>query len=324
MTSLLQKITSVKGDVKQLFFHRTDDYVTVVYKQKTIGIIAELNNATDLKLHSNYLVDFPLIIYDEFLAIESDYIPQEFSMLNNIYRSINRDYNIPLIKTPKIVLLGNAVNFASPILAGLHLFHTLERHEINTMKKYGNIALEMRRNDHANEEVHLRPFPDEENSSMSTGEFHFNTHNIVDEVTHYQQKLGSKKFYVKLEDMYLKVWYNLKKNTYILGVQQNAPEYKFNALMRDLTNDSTFLSMKYYNERFHLKYANDVFLFDNAFSRDYITSDDRWLNLNIFKLIAIHNAEDTKTKEEYDEEQLQENIEEDMLRRLMLKFEGVA
>lgn len=57
----------------QLYFRNTQDYISVGYGNGEIGIITDLNNATDLKYHSNYMKDFPIIIYDEFLALESDY-----------------------------------------------------------------------------------------------------------------------------------------------------------------------------------------------------------------------------------------------------------
>src|SRR5699024_8144101 len=57
---------------------RTDFYIVLLYQDKQLGIITDLNQATDLKYQSNYLQDFPIIIYDEFLALEGDYLPDEW------------------------------------------------------------------------------------------------------------------------------------------------------------------------------------------------------------------------------------------------------
>lgn len=50
----------------KLIFRNTQDYIAVGYGEKEIGIITHLNNATDLKYHSNFMKNFPIIIYDEF------------------------------------------------------------------------------------------------------------------------------------------------------------------------------------------------------------------------------------------------------------------
>src|SRR5699024_4137444 len=49
-------------------FIRTQYYVQLNYKDKTIAMISDLNNASELKYFSNYMKNFPIIIYDEFLA----------------------------------------------------------------------------------------------------------------------------------------------------------------------------------------------------------------------------------------------------------------
>src|SRR5699024_8877379 len=66
---------------KDFMFMRTDFYITILYKDKEVGIITDLNQATDLKYHSNYLEDFPIMVYDEFLALEGDYLPDEWERL---------------------------------------------------------------------------------------------------------------------------------------------------------------------------------------------------------------------------------------------------
>src|SRR5699024_9941720 len=106
-------------------------YVSLNYKDRTIAVISDLNNASELKYFSNYLKKFPIIIYDEFLTLQTDYLPDEWERLKTIYQSIDRIEKYPLIHKPKIFYFGNAVNFESPILHGLKIFNILEKHPIN-------------------------------------------------------------------------------------------------------------------------------------------------------------------------------------------------
>ena len=45
-------------------FIRTQYYVSLNYKKRTIAIITDLNSATELKYFSNFLKKFPIMIYD--------------------------------------------------------------------------------------------------------------------------------------------------------------------------------------------------------------------------------------------------------------------
>src|SRR5690625_896194 len=123
-------------DRRDFNFVRSQYYVSLNYKDRTIAVIADMNSATELKNFSNYLKKFPIMIYDEFLALETDYLPDEWARLKTIYESIDRVKSYPLIHKPKIVYLGNAVNFDSPVLHGLKIFNILENHPMNTAKVY--------------------------------------------------------------------------------------------------------------------------------------------------------------------------------------------
>src|SRR5699024_7781700 len=132
-----------------------------LYQQQSIAVISSLNDATELKYSSNFLKKYPIMVYDEFLALQSDYLPDEWERLKTIYESIDRNQEIPLIKKPKIIYLGNAVNFDSPVLHGLKIFNILENHPINTAKIYKyefNVMLEINRNDNANKQRNTRAF----------------------------------------------------------------------------------------------------------------------------------------------------------------------
>ena len=100
---------------KDFTFIRTQYYIEVLYQQQSIAVISSLNDATELKYSSNFLKKYPIMVYDEFLALQNDYLPDEWERLKTIYESIDRNQDIPLIQKPKIIYLGNAVNFDSPV-----------------------------------------------------------------------------------------------------------------------------------------------------------------------------------------------------------------
>ena len=88
---------------KDFTFIRTQYYIEVLYQQQSIAVISSLNDATELKYSSNFLKKYPIMVYDEFLALQSDYLPDEWERLKTIYESIDRNQDIPLIQKPKII-----------------------------------------------------------------------------------------------------------------------------------------------------------------------------------------------------------------------------
>src|SRR5699024_2804073 len=112
-------------------FIRTQYYVSLNYKDQTIAIISDLNNASELKYFSNYIKKFPIIVYDEFLTLETEYLPDEWVRLKTIYEYIDRIEKYPLIVKHKIFYFSNAVNFDSLLFHVLEMFNILENHLIN-------------------------------------------------------------------------------------------------------------------------------------------------------------------------------------------------
>lgn len=307
---------------KDFMFLRTDFYITILYKDKEIGIITDLNQATDLKYHSNYLEDFPILVYDEFLALEGDYLPDEWERLKTIYSSVNRkdETEIPLIKFPKILYLGNAVNFSSPILANLDMFNILEKHKMNTKKKYDNIMLEVNKNDNANEERNLRAFKEEEDE-MTKAEFRVNAYNIITEKVRQQLKTNARFIIVKLRDNYLKITFNTENNLILLSILNYSNTYNFNLLLKDNTKESFFLKENYFDENHVKKYIKGVYLFDNAYTKDYITHGFYELNtLKITKIITKYLSHNKMTNFEIKEEQYKDNYVEQTKKSLFNQF----
>ena len=307
-------------------FIRTQYYVSLNYKKRTIAIITDLNSATELKYFSNFLKKFPIMVYDEFLAIESDYLSDEWIRLQTIYESIDRVEEYPLIYKPKIFYLGNAVNFESPILHGLEIFNILERHPLNTMKIYKydfNIALEINRNENTNELRNTRAFGSK-NDSMSTAQFQTNDFLIATENDKNHIKINPRTIFIKLKDDYLKIWFNPDDLTTILSIETTITKdhYDYNQQLKDNTVSSIYLNESYYNENHIKKYDRGFYLFENNFSKNTITSENNNLNwIRINKIIREYMRKDNQQNEiESKEQQFKDNYIEQTKRGLLKKL----
>lgn len=314
-------------DRRDFNFIRSQYYVSLNYKDKTIAIISDLNSATELKYFSNYLKKFPIMIYDEFLALQSDYLPDEWERLKTIYESIDRIEKYPLIHKPKIFYFGNAVNFDSPILHGLKIFNILEKHPINTAKIYKydfHIMLEINRNENANQRRNTRAFGSE-NDAMTTAEFETNNYNIATDHDRDHIRKNPRFIYIKLKDNYLKIWFNRDTLKTILSIESRIDEpYLYNLQLKDNKEHSTYLNEKYFDDDHIKRIDRGDYLFENNFSKNYITSDFNGLNrLKINKIIREFLRDDDENKEiESKEKQFQENYIEQTKRGLMKKLWG--
>ena len=314
-------------DRKDFNFIRQQYYVTLNYKDKTIALISDLNNATELKYFSNYLKKFPIMVYDEFIALETDYLPDEWNRLKTIYQSIDRMESYPLIHKPKIFYFGNAENFESPILHGLKIFNILENHKINTAKIYHyefNVMLEINRNDNANEQRNTRAFGSNDDA-MTTAQFETNDHNIATDNDRNEIKRNPRTIYVKLKNDYLRIWFNRDSLNVILSIESSINDpYLYNMQLKDNKEDSTYLNQRYFDDDHIKKIDRGVYLFENNFSKNYITSDFYDLNrLKINKIIREFLRNDNETLEmEFKEKQFQENYMEQTKKGLMKKLWG--
>ena len=316
-----EKSNSIKS--QDIQFQRGDFFTYVFWKDKRIGLITDLNAATNLKYASNFLEEFPIIIYDEFLALEGDYLPDEFERLSTIYSSINRGEPKKFIVKPKVFYLGNAVNFSSPILSGLELFNIIEKHPINTMKQYEDLLLEMRRNDNANEKAGDDPFERRKNvSTMNMGRFKINNYRIANEKERSEIMRNPKFIYIKLDKEYLKITYNLDNRKILLSLTNYADDYTFNLKLKDNKKSATYLNETYYDSRHYKKYEKGLFLFDNNYSKDMITNNFSNLEaLKINKIILKHESSiRERTEFERNEEVYEENYIERTKKAIFNKF----
>lgn len=306
---------------------RTDDYLEIYYAGKSLCLITDLNNATDLKYHSNFIKEYPIIVYDEFLALESDYLIDEWDKLKTIYESIDRNHgNIPYLEIPKIVLLGNAVNFSSPLLANLNIYEKLQHHSkfaMNSKRQYGNVMLEMRRNDFSNEKRNTRAF-NTENDAMTTGEFDFNTFNLADDGLRNHISKNGDFFYIKTPTNYIKVSYNVSDYQANLKVVPYTESYQFCTDVHDVERDALFLKDTFYKEQHSKRYYNPSNLhFDNAYSKTFILNEGNYIDININKLIR-HHLRDERRKNKSDftrhEKIFEDNYIEQSKKHLVEKF----
>ena len=314
-------------DRSDITFIRSQYYVRVDYRGQTLAIITDLNNATELKNFSNFLKKFPIIVYDEFIALETDYLPDEWQRLKTIYESIDRIEEYPLIKKPKIFYLGNAVNFDSPILHGLKIFNILENHPLNTVRIYKydfNVMLEINRNENANETRNTRAFGSGDDA-MTTARFESNSHNVATDNDRNHVKRNPRVIYVKVKNDYIKIWFNADTLNTILSVEHTIDgTYQYNLLLKDNRETSQFLNEKYFDEKHIKRIDRGEYLFNNKFSKDYITSDFNGMNeLRINKLIRETLRKDNDRVEVLSKEkQFEENYIEKTKRGLMRKLWG--
>ena len=307
-------------DEKELTFERSDEYVTVIYKDKTIGAITDINNSSDLKNHSHFLAKFPIIVYDEFLTIETDYVPLEDKHFERIYRSVDRNDHIPLIDIPKVFLLGNPENFASPLIAMLDLYNKLEKHTINTGKHYDNIYLEMFRNDNQNAKRNLRAFKYADKGSIS-GEFQINNTYIAnDEIRAMIKKGGFNTTIIKLEEGFLKLTYNIETRKTLISYISSVPSYDFCTQVADKKEGVVFLGETYYKES-HLKYhERGFYYYDNSYTKSLITRDPTLVELKLWKCVSKHSIAHQTSEPDRIDKEYQDTYLENTLKAIHKKF----
>lgn len=314
LASLITKIFDTFKDLKlsELQIRNTDDYKYCIYENKIFCVISDLNNASDLKLHSSFVSDFPIIVYDEFLALSSDYIPQEVERLELVFSTIDRKGFIPYICMPKILYLGNAVNFESPILAKLNLFNKLENQEINSLCVYENKVMEIVRNDKVNEIKNSRAFDSDDNSNTTT-EFDFNNHFIVTDSQRKHILYDSISFNIRLDDKNICVTHS-PNNLTLLSVETITKNYDFCVKISDIKDNVTYLNEKFFKEKFSINYEKGMFLFENAFSKSYIVNNALISTIRIDKCITIFQEKNkelpvNKNERKYIENKLNRSLD---------------
>src|SRR5699024_7285916 len=101
------------------------------------------------------------------------------------------------------------------------MFNILENHTMNTAKIYKydfNIMLEINRNENANERRNTHAFGSG-NDSMTKAKFEKNNYNIATDNDITLIKRNTKSIYNKLNNDYLKIWFNRDTLDVILSIE---------------------------------------------------------------------------------------------------------
>lgn len=275
----------------------TSDYLIVSIGDKDIFLITDINNASDLKQSSAVLKNFPIILYDEFLTLTDDYVKNEYEKIRTIYKSIDRIKDRPYIKTPKCIYLANPVNFDSPLLPSLKIYNQLQTQEINTMKQYRNVLLELRRNDSRNDGKNTRAFPDEYDSDV-TGQFQFSNYKLVSDEEYLRDFQYSKSVKIKLPE---KLMLHFIKNNgkMILSVERSDNTEQYCTELTDESEDCLYLTEKYYKQTFIKKHEKGLFYYKDSFSKTFVQRNNQLMSINLFKLLPsskTHTTEETYSR----------------------------
>ena len=165
--------------------------------------------------------------------------------------------------------------------------------------------LEMNKNENANDDRNIRAFSSEDDS-MTTGQFERNGHNVATPQERNHIKRNPRKFYVKLRDNYLSVTFNRDTFMILLSIENRMSDdydYIFNILLKDNKESSQYLSEKYYDDNHYKKIDKGLYLFDNNFSKNFITNDFIDLKrLRINKLIREYLKDETPELESKEKE----------------------
>lgn len=293
----------------------TSDYLVVSIGDKDVFLITDINNASDLKQSSAVLKNFPIILYDEFLTLTDDYVKNEYEKIRTIYKSIDRIKDRPYIKTPKCIYLANPVNFDSPLLPSLKIYNQLQTQEINTMKQYRNVLLELRRNDSRNDGKNTRAFPDEYDSDV-TGQFQFSNYKLVSDEEYLRDFQHSQSVKIKLpEKLMLHFIHNSGKM--ILSVERSDNTEQYCTELTDESEDCQYLTEKYYKQTFIKKHEKGLFYYKDSFSKTFVQRDTRLMSINLFKLLP--SSKHVTTEETY-EKMIHQNYLKEMQKKYELQY----
>jgi len=160
---------------------------------------------------------------------------------------------------------------------------------------------------------------------MTTAQFETNDYLLATDSDRLKIKRNPRCIYVKLKSDYLKIWFNRDTLDVILSIESRIDEaYQYNMQLKDNKEDSIYLNEKYFDDKHIKKIDKGDYLFENNFSKNYITSDFYDLNrLKINKLILEFLRTDNEQKEiESKEKQFKENYIEQTKKGLMKKIWG--
>lgn len=297
-------------DVKKFEYFLQPDFVTIKYGTETPFIIADLNNANDLKNYSSVLRKCNLTLYDEFLAVGGDYAYKEFDKFKTIFETMDRAEIEPMEFTNhkrKALFLGNPVDFSSEFLSVWKMFHMLETQEMNTIQRHNNITIERRKNVAPQKNKNSKIFENIGENESLTGKFKLNNFHIK------EPKNTLPKITVKLKDKFLNIYLD---DPLILEVSAYEDKYTFNTEIEDNIKNSTYIKSSYYSDSGERYFAKDKYNFANNFSKKYLL--ENYSNLNIKRIVKRVPINNEKVEEQTFKRATHEALKDRLIREYFL------
>lgn len=304
---------------KQLTNLHTTEFDRMFYDDTDVFMVTNLDNATDLKNFSGLLSMYALTWYDEFLAVDGIYDPNEFAYFETIFQTMDRgerDFLAPLGGMRKAIFTGNAVDFGSPFLAHWDLYEALSETKMNTVKKYKFFYIERRRNDSANEDAIKNPMFSSDSDSF-TGNFIYNSFAIK------KNKEAGNFYKVKIPKLHgggcIVVYYEQK----LLGYTPDEEDYSFALSLDDVTKDSVYVSNeKYIKDDFYKKYdqknGKSIYTFTNAYIKRLVI--ENYPNINFDKLTKLYRRKKTADTPQEDDKKLKLSHEDYLKKKIFADF----
>lgn len=279
-------IDKIGVNAETVISKRLPNYVIVFANNMPVALIVAIDHAGDLKQASDILSKFKFIVYDEFLALPEDYLANEMWFIETMLTSIDRNPN-SLMPNPKMLLLGNPVNWDSQLLSYYGMLNALEKQPINTIQEHPlpnsedkYQLIERIRNDNVNKTKSSSLVID--NSGSTSGEFFTNTKYIASD----EFKLKIKhKVTIKIDTFnYLTIHYNSRKEFY-LQITSKPIEYQYCYNLADVNEYAEIIPEYRLDPEFSYYYEKGKILFSDTMSLRYITSNDIIKSTNFYYML---------------------------------------
>lgn len=263
----------------------------LTYKGHTVMALCNLDDAMELKHNKEFMSQFRLFWFDEFIRFSNSYRPDEVLRYQTLFDTMDKDFDSPY--PVKALFTGNPLNFDSPFFAEWDLYKVLAEHELNTSHVYSmdiedvddvfnvNILLEIRKNVEVNKMKAKKIFRDR--SGSNSGEFHFNTWHIERPSFHenYRQNV------VKVDDQNYIYVYQQDDKTY-LQVKAYARDVNCCLNIADIDENIPYVPDSFRKDNYRKLFINGAYYFLDAYSKNTIINTLNLSNLNFFKVLEFN------------------------------------
>lgn len=268
----------------------------LTYKGHTIMALCNLDDAMELKHNKEFMSQFRLFWFDEFIRFSNSYRPDEVLRYQTLFDTMDKDFNSPY--PVKALFTGNPLNFDSPFFAEWDLYKVLAEHELNTSKVYSmdiedvdnvfnvNIMLEIRKNIEVNKMKSKQIFRDR--SGSNSGEFKFNSWHVERPSLHdpYRQTI------LKVDDMNYIYIYKQNDKLYLqVKAYAKQPECCLN--LADIDDNVPYLPEHMRKPKYAKKFEFGEYYFMDSYSKNTIINT---LGLTHINFHAVLDFKETPVK----------------------------